>query len=117
MLRAETWQERDRALSEAYQAVAQRHNALHLTEPLTAEPRTFSSWNAPADRPGPGTGETRPFLVISGGRFAEALRSQINDPAIHALPFQIGGIDQWSDSTEVLEATRLRQRMKALYQE
>jgi hypothetical protein len=31
------------------------------------------------------------------------------------MPLLMGGIDQWTDSTEVLEAAALRARLKTLY--
>ena len=34
---------------------------------------------------------------------------------IDGIPFDIGGVDQWSDSSELLETTALRARLEALY--
>jgi hypothetical protein len=100
VLDAAGFTERDRALGEAYGAVARMHNALGLTEPLPPDQRRFFG---------------RPFTVIFGDRFAEALRGQIIDLEVRALPVPIGGIDQWSDSTDLLESTALRAPAEALY--
>ena len=54
--------------------------------------------------------------MIFGERFADALKSRIDDARVRRLAFDIGGIDQWSDSTDLLEAAALRQRAKALYE-
>lgn len=99
-LRAEAWPERDRVLGEAYAVVAQMHNALGLTEPLPTVAQPFFG---------------RPFSVIFGERYANALRARIQDPSLSPIPLLIGGIDQWSDSTEVLTAAGLRARLKTLY--
>jgi len=100
VLRSETWPERDRTLSELYSVAARMQNALGVVDPLPADPRPFFA---------------RPFTVIFGERFADALKSRIDDARLRGLPFDIGGIDQWSDSTDLLEATALRLRLKALY--
>jgi hypothetical protein len=99
-LAADSWPERDRALGEAYGTVARLHNGLGLTDPVPADAMPFHG---------------RPFTVIFGDRFAEALRARIADPEVRALPFPIGGVDQWSDSTDLLEATTLRPQLEGLY--
>jgi hypothetical protein len=100
-LRAEHWGERDQALAEAYGAVARMHNDLGLTDPLPADVRPFHG---------------RPFSVIFGDRFADALRARIVDPEVRAIRWVIGTVDQWSDSTDLLEATALRPQLEALHQ-
>jgi hypothetical protein len=100
VLRGPTWVERDPALGQAYAVVARLHNELGVTEPLPATPGRF--WG-------------RPFTVIHGDRFAAALRARITDPAVRGLPSGIGGIDQWSDSTEVHESAALRARLRAVH--
>jgi hypothetical protein len=89
-LLAETWQARGANLAAAYEYVAAKHNALGITEPLPAHTAPF--WG-------------RPFQVISGERFAQALVRGIRDPAVRRLAERalIGGIDQISDNTDVLE--------------
>lgn len=101
VLRAGTWQERDAALTPVYEFLARQHNALALTEPLPAAVSSF--WG-------------RPFNVIHGDHFADALRRQIHDPAVRALAERglIGNVDQVSDNTDVLENTA-RESVRGLY--
>jgi hypothetical protein len=77
--------ERERALSEAYEAVAARHNRLGLTDRVDATVRPFYN---------------RPFLVLDATRFVEACIARVDDPVLRSLPL-IGGIDQFADSTEM----------------
>lgn len=101
--RAETWIERENALCRAYEYLAERHNALNLTEPLPAQVSPFFN---------------RPFMVIWGERFAAALRAQIHDPHVIRIAGRrfIGGIDQWSDSTDIRAAPEWRAILRALYE-
>ncbi len=57
---ADTWQARQQYLSESYQVIAEHHNELKLTQPLSTEIELFHD---------------RPYLVLKDGRFADALRS------------------------------------------
>ncbi|MCJ7551858.1 MAG: DUF4037 domain-containing protein, partial [Anaerolineae bacterium] len=86
VLQAETWQARDRHLSAAYERLAALHNALSITLPLSIKATPFHN---------------RPFQVIQAGRFVDTLRDRITDPDVLALPPHLGGLDQWTDSTEV----------------
>lgn len=96
-----SWRQRDRALGEIYSVVARMQNALGLTDPLRTATRPFFN---------------RPFTVIYGERFTDALKARIEDVRVRRLPFDIGGIDQWSDSTDLLEAAALRNTVRALYE-
>ena len=100
-MRAETWLQRDRALGETYSAVARMQNALGLTDPLPAATRPFFD---------------RPFTVIFAERFSDVLKAGITDVRMKRVPFDIGGIDQWSDSTDLTEAATLRSTVRALYE-
>ena len=42
-LRAKTWQQREAALTAAYEHLAAMHNALQITEPLSARKRPLAS--------------------------------------------------------------------------
>ncbi|MCX6033239.1 MAG: DUF4037 domain-containing protein [Chloroflexi bacterium] len=99
---AETWQEREQHLCVAYERVAALHNRLGLTEPLAPTVRPF--WG-------------RPFRVISGERFAEALRASISDPAVQRIAGRslIGGVDLFSDSTDLLSDPGWREALRGLY--
>ena len=100
--RADSWQERDRWLSEAYRVVAARHNQLGLTEPMPERPTSFFG---------------RPFRVMALHGFADALLRPIRDPEVAQLAKRrpIGSIDQFSDSTDLLEASELRSSLLGLY--
>lgn len=98
-LAARTWQTRQKYLVPAYEFIARKHNALSLTAPLPETTIQFFG---------------RPFQVIALQGFADALLAQISDPAIASLP-PIGGIDQWSDNTDLLESRSLRAKIAQIY--
>jgi hypothetical protein len=103
VLRAGTWQERERHLCAAYEAVARRHNALGITETL-AEHVTFF--------------HDRPFRVIHGGRFASAIIDAIADQEVRDLVQRaglIGAIDQMTDNVDVLSGPERYVTFQALY--
>ena len=97
-----TWQEREAALSEAYVYVARTHNGLGITPHI---PDTISYFYG------------RPFNVIFGMRFVEAILAQITDPDVQKIASirLIGSIDQFSDSTDLREDASRRERLCALY--
>lgn len=104
VLLARNWKEREKHLSAAYSFVAEMHNLLDVTPPLSTTTSLFYG---------------RPFQVIHGGVFASALLEQIQDAGVKrlaALPL-IGSIDLFSDSTDMLERVGLREKLKALYAE
>jgi hypothetical protein len=86
------WRRREARLSEAYRLVAGMHNRLGVTPLISPEVAPFHS---------------RPYLVPHAERFVEALRQAIRSPAVRAWPPGIGAVWQFSDSTDVLESTRL----------
>lgn len=88
VLEARDWKERERCLSAAYEQVARIHNELQLTPPQTTRVSNFHS---------------RPYLVIHADNFANALREAISSPEVRALPAHIGAVDQFVDSTDLLE--------------
>ena len=57
----------------------------------------------------------RPFDVIQGERFADAIEAKIEDSRIRSLPKQIGSIDQFVNSTDVLTHADRRRRLAGLY--
>lgn len=93
VLVARTWSERQEFLVPAYEIVAAKHDALQITEALPPEVSHFYE---------------RPFLVIHGGRFASALRKKIADPLVKQIAekWLIGNVDQFSDSTDLLNEAR-----------
>ena len=90
-----TWQERMKVLAETYQRLAELHNAIGITASLDTTPVQFHD---------------RPFIVIGGERFADALVAQISDPDVKRLTARrlIGNIDQFSDSTDLREDSLYR---------
>jgi hypothetical protein len=100
VLAAERWQDRERHLSSAYEIVAAMHNDLGLTEPVTTRVSRFHD---------------RPFLVIQADRIAELLWEAIQDEEVLALPYGLGMVDQYVDSTDVLSQTQRCRRLGPLY--
>jgi hypothetical protein len=94
VLNAPAWQARERALSAAYETLAEMHNRLGITPPLPARVSPFHD---------------RPYLVIHSGLFVSAIRDAIRDEAVRRLPPFLGSVDQFADSTDVLsDATQVR---------
>ena len=101
-LHAQSWQAREEALVAAYAQVAARHNALHLTDPLPEQPVAFFG---------------RPFRVIALHGFADALLGRITDPAVVRIAQRrpIGGLDQFSDSTDLCSDPSWRPVLRQLF--
>ena len=101
-LAARSWQEREAHLVVAYEHLAQKHNDLRLGEPLPVKATQFFD---------------RPFRVITFNGYGAQLRALLTDPAVLALAGKppIGGIDQFSDSTDLLSYPGWRPGLKALY--
>jgi hypothetical protein len=98
-LGASAWQERERYLAEAYAAVARRQNALALV--------------SPDEDPSPRLYFGRPYQVIFADRFADRLAAAIRNPnvlQIVASSGLVGGVDQWADSTDLLQPAALSRR-------
>ena len=84
---AATWQARQPPLARALETAAQLHNRLAITPSLPEQAEPFFN---------------RPFLVIGGERFFEAIHAQIHDPRVLDLPPKLGGVDQYVDSTDAI---------------
>src|ERR1044071_5324954 len=102
-LAAETWQERERHLVNAYRLVAEMHNRLGITEPLPTEPRDFFG---------------RPFRVIELHGFAARILERIVDERVRRIAARrpIGGIDTFSDSTDLVSHAEWRATLRKLYE-
>jgi len=100
VLDAHPWQERQKALSAAYVLLGEIQNALGIAERV--EPTITDYFN-------------RPYKVIFAGRFADVLQAAIRDPAVKALPADIGGVDQLVDSTDVTSNATVMQKLRPLY--
>ena len=97
---AKTWKTRDRALAKAYSLMAQQHNGLRITKPLTTNTSDYYH---------------RRYTVIHGERFANAIKRVIRDPEIKRIKTDVGAIDQFTDSTNVIEDLALCERLRAVY--
>ena len=94
VLAANGWQNRQEHLSGAYQLVAKMHNALGITAPLASDVTPFHA---------------RPFLVLHADRFVDAIRAEIGDQEVLALPEHLGSADQFIDSTDAIaHSARIR---------
>lgn len=100
VLAATGWQEREKHLNAAYKILAAMHNDLGLTEPVPTRVSQFHS---------------RPFMVIQAEAIAVLLWEAIQDEEVKALPFGVGMIDQYVDSTDVLSHTGRCGRLGVLY--
>jgi hypothetical protein len=100
MLQAAEWQARQSALCRALEACARLQNRLGLTPPL---PEAASPFHG------------RPFDVIHGEVFAEALAAAITDERVRALPPYAGSINQFVESVDVLDEVRLCRRLRGVY--
>lgn len=100
VLAAADWQERQQHLSRAYQTLAEMHNALHITPALDTGVSSFYD---------------RPYLVIGGGRFSEALLKEVQSEEVRRLPPNVGSINQFVDSTDVADYLELCRRLKNIY--
>jgi hypothetical protein len=99
---------RESALTKAARGIGLRH--LELRHPGDFEPQlsTYAELiSRMYGRSEPnGVATPRDYLVINAPVIAAALREQIEDPEIAALA-PVGGVDQFSDSTDLLEWPRL----------
>jgi hypothetical protein len=102
-LAATTWREREAHLVPAYEGVAAMHNRLGITDPLPATVREFFG---------------RPFRVIALHGFSDAIVARIADKAVRRIAQRplIGGIDQFSDSTDLVSNQEWRPTLRRLYE-
>jgi hypothetical protein len=99
VLEAADYSAREDALVRAFENIAARQNALGIAAHVDPTVRLF---------------DARPFRVLGSSRFAEACFDRIGDAWLRSLPL-IGGVDQISDSTDVLEDPRVFSAVSALY--
>lgn len=101
-LAAAEWSEREAHLGCAYAALARMHNTLGLTERQAENVSAFHG---------------RPFMVIHGERFADALIANITDPVVKAIAARtrIGNLDTFSDNTSLCSDPAFRPRIRDLF--
>ena len=93
-LSAGTASDRQQALVRALLELSRRHDDLAVTAPMRSRAEMFFG---------------RPYPVIWSERIARGLHESINDPGVASLPFGLGGIDEITNSTDVLKSNGLRQ--------
>lgn len=100
---AASWQEREAALCEAYELLAELHNSLAITEPIVPTITDFFN---------------RPFKVLSAERFAQGIIAHIGDPEVQRIAARrlIGNLDQLSDNTDLRAPTSWRSTLRKLYE-
>jgi hypothetical protein len=98
-----TWQDRESPLCKAYELLAHMHNSLGITQTMPENVSPFFN---------------RPFKVIHGGDFSQALVDQITDNEVKgiAAKWLIGSIDQFTDNTDLRCVTSLRPILRKLYE-
>lgn len=99
VLASSDWQERQRLLAASYKALAERHNALGVTEPVST---TLS--------PFPGRG----YLVLDVARFIDALDARIEDPTLREPVFRLGSIDQFIAHARINHENYVHREMRYL---
>ena len=101
---ATTWHERDAAITPVYETIASLHNDLGITELIDPQVRYYHGG--------------RPYHVIHGERFAEAILATIEDPEVRSLVERaglIGAVDQISDNVDVVSHPERVGKLRALY--
>lgn len=101
VLMSRDWKEREQAMSKAYSIIAQAHNALGITERLPTKASNYFN---------------RPYLVIHADNFSEGIRRRIRSAEVRKIKTEIGSIDQFSDSTDVVEDLALQRRLRVVYE-
>ena len=98
-LKATDYPTREAGLCSAYEYIARCYNRLNLTPHVDPETRLFYK---------------RPFRVIGGDRFAEACLAAIQDEWLKGQPL-MGSVDQFVDSTDVLNSAHRSQCLANIY--
>ncbi len=100
VLQAGSWRTRQKHMIGVYESLLRMHNSLGITKPLPVRTSPFHS---------------RPFIVSNGDVIADKIRKKIRSKDIRAIKTAIGSVDQYSDSSDLLENTRLRKKLRLLY--
>jgi hypothetical protein len=90
--------DREQSLVEAYERVAECHNAAGVTAPVDPAPREFYG---------------RGFRVLMADRFVDACLAEVSDEWLQAQPL-VGSVDQFVDSTDALHTVNAR-RLRSMY--
>jgi len=101
VLSAATWGQREEYLCQAYTLTAEMHNVLGITPPVETQPSLYHG---------------RPFRVIHGDEIAAKIKAAIRDERVRCLPEDIGSVNQFLVSVDVLNNNGLRQKLRGLYE-
>jgi Domain of unknown function (DUF4037) len=101
VLLAKTWKARERKLAQAYSIVAQQHNTLRITKPLPTKATKYYD---------------RQYLVIHGDTFASSIKGAIKDPKMKRITTNVGSIDQFVDSHDLIQQVSLVRRLGVVYE-
>jgi hypothetical protein len=100
-LDAKIWPEREKPLTLAYEFVAGMHNDLDITAPLPTKVCQYYD---------------RPFQVLDAWNLASVIHAAITSEEVRALPENLGAIDQFVDSTDVLDYPDRFDQLKLMYE-
>ena len=98
-LKAMDYPARETGLCSAYEYIARCYNQLNLTPPVDPEVRLFYK---------------RPFRVLGGDRFAKVCLAAIHDEWLKGQPL-VGSVDQFVDSTDVLNIAHRSRSLINIY--
>ncbi len=102
VLQVKTWKARDKWLAQAYEITARMFDKLGIISKIDEKTTSFYY---------------RPFQVIWGEKIAHQILQNIKDPGIKQITHQspIGGVDIFSDNTDLLEDTAFQKKLRGLY--
>jgi len=101
VLAATSWKEREAHLARGYEIIARLHNELQITEPMNEKVSRYYG---------------RPYLVLQGNRFSEAIRRAITSEEIRHIEFFVGSVNQLVESDDEISDVRLCEKLKILYE-
>ena len=100
VLQAGEWHQRQAHLGNAYEVVAQMHNALQLTIPLEEKASQYYD---------------RPYLVLGDDRYVQELMKAVTSEEIKNLKHRLGSVNQFIDSDDQLNNLYLCKKLRELY--
>jgi len=100
VLSADNWRSRETRLSKAYSVIAAAHNKLGITKPLPTRTSNYFS---------------RPYKVIHADVFSDEISKAITSSTVKRLRPNIGSIDQFASSTDLLSDMSLCRELDSIY--
>jgi len=100
VLLADNWKQREKHLVKAYSIVARAHNALDITAAMPTKTTKYYG---------------RPYQVIFAEKFAIEISKKIQEPAVKRIKTAVGSIDQFTDSTDVIENLDMGRSLDTVY--